>query len=113
MSSQPRHPGPRPAKSLPKDAKVLDTTGTTRNNVCQAARVAAGSGWPGPVRMLLIAFRFSRNRSAEPRMTALCRASAARKSLVRARVNSLSAQGADSSRGSLRSGLVVMPKSGT
>jgi hypothetical protein len=59
---------------------VVDTTGTTRKKVWQTASVAALLGRPFPPSMSISALRFRRNVGASARISALCRASAARNS---------------------------------
>ncbi len=86
------------------DAKVVETTGSARKRLCQAACTTSGLRVRGasPHSTSIAASRFFRIRSAAPSMNARCRSIAARKSRVRTRVNSGSDQGEESSRASSR-----------
>ncbi len=93
MNGRPSDSRPSPANIEGSDANVVDTTGTTRKNVCHRARVAELSGRPLPLSTSMRARRLFLIVTDSAMMKALWRASAARNNSVRAAANASSAQG--------------------
>ena len=96
---------PRPENIRLTDAKVVDTTGTTRKSNCQAARVISCGRSAGalPFTTSIAADRHLRAVPGALASTARCRSRAARNSRVRAAANASSIHGAERSRRSMAS----------